>query len=400
MEKIKLGIVGLFRGSAFVAGYKAMEDVEIKAVCECDPSVLESVKKDLPEGTLTFTDYNEFIDCGLDAVALVNNFHEHAKFAIIALERGIHVLSETTAAPTLGECVALCEAVEKSGCKYMLAANVPHMFGCVEMARLYREGTFGRVLYAEGEYFHPSAPGIAATISGGEYHWRRYLPRTYYNMHDLGTLMSITGTLPKNVNAKAIFAPDLIRKSNKVKHSGDIGAIILTEMNNGAVFRTTACASLPPEGKWFRLACENGTLETHRDDQDSIYYKYNSWATPADTEATRSYAAPRYDMSETQKRAGHGGTDYDAYRLFIDYLHGKATPFFDVYHSVALSAVGILAWRSVLNNGAGYDIPDFTDKEARRAVADDFLSPFPDEAGNGITLPCSSQPYERPTEGE
>ncbi len=394
MEKIKIGIVGLKRGISFVHAYKMMDDVEIRAVCESDTAYAATVQNELPENTLLFDNFDAFIDCGLDAVVLAEYFHLHAGHAITALGKGIHVLSETTAAPTLGECVKLCEAVEESGCKYMLAANVPHMPGPMELARLYADAGFGRVLYAEGEYFHPLAPGEGADLAPIPNHWRNYLPKTYYNMHDLGTLMCITGTMPKKVNAKSINAPDIIKKTRSKKKMGDIASIILNEMDNGAIFRTTACASLGPDGKWFRLNCENGTIETKRQDQDTVLVRYNHWAVPEGSKQEEMYPAPTPKISEEQLKSGHGGTDYDVDRLFIRYLRDEAEPFFDVYRAVALSAAGILAWRSVLDNGNGYEIPDFRDKEARKAVADDFLTPFPDENGNGITLTCSSHPID------
>ncbi len=397
MEKTKIGILGLKRGSAFVHAFKCMDDVEIKAVCETDPVVVAEQKPNLPKNTLFFDNFDQFIDCGLDAVILAEYFHHHAGHAITALNKGIHVLSETTAAPTLGECVKLCEAVEQSGCKYMLATNVPHMPGPLELARLYNDKTFGRVLYAEGEYFHPLPPNSGSSLAPTPYHWRNYLPRTYYNMHDLGTLMSITGTLPKKVSARAIFAPDIMNDRSISKRTGDVASIILNEMDSGAIFRTTACASLGPHGKWFRLTCENGTIESQRDDQNSIMYRYNEWAVPDGMEVKAQYPAPMPElpeMTEEQKKSGHGGTDFGVDRQFIQYIRGEFEPFFDVYRSVALSAAGILAWRSVLDDGKGYEIPDFRDREARKAVADDFLTPFPNPDGSGITLPCSSQKYE------
>lgn len=401
MEKIRIGVVGLRRGLSYAKAYaNEIPETMLAAVCENDPEYIEKVKKELPEDTQFFTDYEAFLNSGLDAIVLCNFFHEHAKFAIPALERGISVLSETAAAATLGECVSLCEAVERTGAKYMLATNVPHMYGCMEMDRLYQQGEspFGRVLYAEGEYFHTSAPAPSAPAgTKPNYHWRKFLPRTYYDMHDFGTLMSITGLMPKSVNAKAVFAPDIISAKSPTSNVGDIASIILTEMDSGAIFRTTSCASLGPTGKWFRLACENGTIETVRGDQDSVRYSYNPWSTPEGSEQTQTFDARPEVVSASESAAGHGGSDYRISLAFVDYLKDRMVPFFDVYRSVALSAVGILAWRSVLEDGKGFRIPDFADKEDRKSVADDFLTPFPNFTdGSGITLPCTSKPYTRP----
>ena len=53
---------------------------------------------------------------------------------------------------------------------------------------------------------------------------------------------------------------------------------------------------------------------------------------------------------------------------------------------VILSAAAILAWRSVLNGGAYYDIPDFSKEEERCQHENDLLSPFASEdSGNLIS---------------
>lgn len=91
---------------------------------------------------------------------------------------------------------------------------------------------------------------------------------------------------------------------------------------------------------------------------------------------------------ELAEKAGHGGGDFWVVYYFIEALKNGTTPYFDVYKSVAMSAVGILGWRSCLENGKEYVIPDFKNEEERALYENDDLSPFPDE--NGIaSLPCS-----------
>ena len=119
---------------------------------------------------------------------------------------------------------------------------------------------------------------------------------------------------------------------------------------------------------------------------------------PEGEAARKTYDARPAVRSESEKNAGHGGSDFLLSKRFLDYLRGEYEPFFDVYRSVALSAAGILAWYSALEDGKPYDIPDFTDKEAREQYADDFRTPFPDANGEGITLTYSSKPYTSPAD--
>ncbi len=52
-----------------------------------------------------------------------------------------------------------------------------------------------------------------------------------------------------------------------------------------------------------------------------------------------------------------------------------------------MAAVGILGWRSCLADGQPLTIPDFKKKKARRTVAEDHWSPFPEDAGPGQPPP-------------
>jgi len=98
---VKFGIFGLGRGSTF---YKVVlaNNGEIVAVCDRNEQKLEKAKEKLGNDLVTYTDFDEFIQHpGLEAIFLCNNFNQHVPFAIKALERGIHVLSECTSNSTM-----------------------------------------------------------------------------------------------------------------------------------------------------------------------------------------------------------------------------------------------------------------------------------------------------------
>ena len=116
MKTIKFGIFGLGRGSTFFDNV-LMCDGEVVAVCERDRERAEKEIAKLPEAVAKkitiYDDFDKFIEHGMDAVFLCNCFHEHAPFAIKALEKNIHVLSECTSNGTMAEGVALVRAAKK-----------------------------------------------------------------------------------------------------------------------------------------------------------------------------------------------------------------------------------------------------------------------------------------------
>ena len=116
-----------------------------------------------------------------------------------------------------------------------------------------------------------------------------------------------------------------------------------------------------------------------------MYLTYQPWLIPDGKSVSQLYAP---NVPEPANGAGHGGGDYFVATHFVNYLKGEEDAFFDVYRSATMSAVGILGWRSCLENGKPYRIPDFRDPAQREPLREDALSPFPDENGN-VTLPCA-----------
>ena len=197
---------------------------------------------------------------------LANYFHQHAPFAIQALEAGKHVMSETGACFTLAEGVALVAAVEKTGRIYMFAENYPYMLFNQEMRRLYphraRSGTF---MYGEGEYVHPADADFWNSISPGLNHWRNWLPATYYCTHALAPIMYITDTWPVKVNG---FVDPVRsgrpRRASACPSCNDAASMIALRMDNGAVVKLLQ-VYLRGEGIWVRIHGSRGQMENLRE---------------------------------------------------------------------------------------------------------------------------------------
>ncbi len=389
MKKIKIGLFGLWMRRGFYSICESFEDVEVVSVCDRDENKRNSfIEKNPDYKGQVFDNFDEFIDSGIDAVFLLNYFHEHDIFAKKALEKGIHVFSELAAAPTMKRCVELCEAVEKSGCIYCLGENYPFTAAGYEMKNLVQGGSFGRILYAESEYNHPSSVEGMLGMSPGDYHWRRYIPTTYYVNHTLGPLMYITEQVPVKVAGFAVQSHYLMDEFDFLKCNDAFGMMnIYTD--DGALWRIPACAKFAaPSGT--RFCGEFGSVETGRSLGGDLFIHYGSWCIPEGEERTKRYTPAFDDKAEDANKAGHGGGDYWVAYNFIKAIKTNTQPFFDVYKGCQMAAVGILAWRSVLNNSQLVDIPDFRNKEEREKYRDDDLNPFINSADEVQTLPSST----------
>jgi predicted dehydrogenase len=380
-KPIRVGVIGVGRGSSFAAG--ATDLVGMKLVALCDTWVEKLDEAGKRHGVATYTDYDEFLEHDMDAVILANYFNEHTPFAIKALAAGKHVMSECASNSTLGEGVALCRAVEESGKIYMLAENYPFTKFHMEMRRLYQTGELGEVTYAEGEYNHPIEPDRINQLSPGLSHWRNWLPSTYYCTHALAPLMCITDTMPRKINGLSIIAPEI---TDPLPRVNDPGSVILCRMDNGAVFRLFGLW-LPGHSNWTRIHGVKGAMESTRGPgyfgPEQIRVWHDEWDCPAGTPKERTYVPDWPEHGDLATKAGHGGGDFWTNYEFANAIRADRQPYLNVYRGVAMSSVGILAWKSALEDGAPFEVPDFSDEKSRKPFENDHWSPFPSHAAPG-----------------
>lgn len=379
-REIKVGVIGVGRGMSF-AKYCSYAGLKLVAICDQWKEKLDEAAKTYH--VKTYTDYDKFLKHDMDAVILANFFDQHAPFAIKALKAGKHVMSETSCNATLAEGVELCRTVEETGLIYMLAENYPYTKFNQEMRKVYRAGEIGRVTYAEGEYNHPMAPDDRLRIAPGVNHWRNWLPSTYYCTHALAPLIYITETMPVKVNALSISIPEVDTTTVRV---ADMGSVMLCRMDNGSVFRIFGLG-VPGHSNWYRVHGTCGAMETTRGPgyfgPEQVRIWHDDWDQKGKEPLERTYKPGWPEHAEQANKAGHGGGDFWTNFHFANAIRSNKQPFLDVYRGVAMSSVGILAWRSALEEGKSFDIPNFKKESERKKLENDHWSPFPSHAGPG-----------------
>ena len=100
-QKVRIGIIGIGNmGSThdknIVEG--KVPRLSLTAVADNNPDRLEWAEKPLPETVARFSDAGELMNSGLvDAVLIAVPHYFHPPFAIMAMEKGLHVLCEKPA---------------------------------------------------------------------------------------------------------------------------------------------------------------------------------------------------------------------------------------------------------------------------------------------------------------
>ena len=388
MEKLRIGVFGTGRGMDIARNFMLL-DCELVAICDNNQERREKAAKTLDASVAVYDDFDKFVEHDMDIVILANFFHEHAPYAIKCFEKGLHVYSECISNGTMAEGVELLRAFEKSNSIYMLAENYPQMIFNREMKRVCDTGTLGKILYAEGEYNHPGDPndiGFKKTYNYFPAHWRNFNPRSYYITHSLGPVMWATGATPKRVTCFAAFAP-IEGDVPTASYGGDRVAVIMTQNDDGSIFRITGCAAFGAHHNAYRICGTEGQIENLRGMNGKIMLRYNAWSKPE-------------GMEEFIKTSGHGGGDYLTARMFVECIKEGKQPEhpFNIYRAVDMSSLAILSHRSMLEGGKPYDIPDFSLEENRKLYENDRLTPFYGSDGTPPTLPVCSHPDFKPTE--
>ncbi len=153
MKKVKVGIIGAGGISqSHIAGYKALDNVEIYAVCDINEQrAIECSKNHNIKHV--FTDFNEMLKLEeLDAVSVCTWNNVHAPATIASLKAGKHVLCEKPMAMNAEQALEMEKAAEESG--KILMIGFVRRFG--NDARILKDfidnGMMGDIYYAKATY--------------------------------------------------------------------------------------------------------------------------------------------------------------------------------------------------------------------------------------------------------
>lgn len=403
MKKVRVGVMGAGRGEMMMRYCEHAENAVLVAVCDWNAVFLSKVKHQLNDDSITFyTSFDAFLQHDMDAVVLANYATEHAPFAIRCLQAGKHVLSEVLPTQTMGEAVALCEAVEKSGLVYAYGENYCFMPAPREMRRLYRSGACGELEYAEGEYLHNCEPIWPEITQGDPEHWRNTIFASFYCTHSLGPLLHITGLRPVRVSG---FELPFTARSSRMGCKAGLGAVEMVTLENGAIVKSVH-GDVSRNSIWYTVYGANGRVESAREDAQNgdISRVYTNIGAGDDTmdSPVKTYE-PKDALSDVSQAYGHGGSDYYVMWNFIEKLRGNPqAETIDVYEALDMSIPGLLAWRSILQGGAPMDIPNFRYKWIRERYRYDMACSDPRVAGDQLlpsyskgNPPIAPEAYER-----
>ena len=391
MEKVRIGVMGAYRGTSMINYCKQADNAQIVAICDKWAEGLDRQRAALNDPAIAYyTDFADFIRHDMDAVVLANYATEHAPFAIRAMKAGKHVFSEVLPAQTMKEAVELIETVEETGRIYAYGENYCYMPAPYEMRRLYREGRIGEFEYGEGEYIHNCEPIWPSITYGEEKHWRNNMYATYYCTHAIGPLIHITGLRPVSVIGLESLKAE--RKRRVGSKAGLFGIEMIT-LENGGIIKSTH-GSLYKNSIWYSVYGSHGRMESGREDAgggvDRLYVNADAYDGEYGRQNVLAYAPAEKNAPESAA-FGHGGSDYYSMYNFVRRILGdENADTIDVYEAMDMFLPGLFAYRSILKGGVSVRIPDLRDPAEREIWRNDVACTDPAVAGDSLLPTCSA----------
>ncbi|MBQ8894387.1 MAG: Gfo/Idh/MocA family oxidoreductase [Clostridia bacterium] len=394
MKKVKIGVVGAYRGGSMIKYCANAENAEVVAICDIRPELLEKQKEKYPDHPIAYyTDFETFLGHEMDAVVLANFANQHAPFAVKAMKAGKHVFSEVLPFQTMQEAVELIEAVEETGMIYAYGENYCYMPGPYEMRRLYKEGLIGEFEYGEGEYVHNCEPIWPEITYGDPDHWRNNMYATFYCTHSIGPLVHITGLRPVSVVG---FEGTKIERNLRCGAKAGLFGMEMITFENGGIAKSIH-GGLYENSIWYSVYGSKGRMETAREDArlgdvKQLYILADEYSGKYDKETKiRKAYRPDDENAEKTKEFGHGGSDYYTMWHFAEKILGNPeADTIDVYEACDMFLPGMFAYRSVLKGGIPVEIPDLRDPAVREQYRHDTACTDPKAAGDQL-LPVFSK---------
>lgn len=361
---VKFGIVGLGRGMSLMLDSLHEPDLQLTAICDRNPEKLKEACQTLAKENITgfacCESFEQLLKEDVDAVVIATDAVCHVPYAVQAMEAGKHVLSEIPAVNSLEEAKLLKKTVSAHPeLKYMTAENDCYLGFIEAWKKMYEDGKFGDVVYAEAEYLHATEPGKFKEENYTGNHWRTWNPAVKYCTHELGPLLYVMNDRCVSV---CCMVPDTVYNPHKKERYAENG-VALFKTAKGAVIRMLICfGAYVGYTHNYALYGTRGMIEF---DKSKPRMEAKCLARFSDVPGTfdQKLEVPITCSSFGDGNGTHMGLDRKQVRAFLNCILQDTKPPIDVDLGIRMSLPGIYAHESYLRGGSAVEIPDVSEWE-------------------------------------
>ena len=398
LPTVRVAFIGLgMRGPGAVERMTHISGVEIVALCDMTEDRTKSaneilVKAGLPKAKEFFGDENAWRKVtalpNVDLVYVATDWKHHAQIGVQAMKDGKHVAIEVPGAMTMDEIWDLINTSEKTRKHCMQLENCVYDFFELTTLNMAQQGLFGEILHAEGAYIHNLEPYWAD-------YWNNW--RLDYNVKHRGDIYATHGMGPAcqalnihrgdkmnylvSMDTKAVGIPAFIKektgKEIKDFKNGDHTTTMIRTENGKTIEIQHNVANPRPYSRMYQLTGTKGfankypfegyALDSKDIGKDIAPNHENLTAHSYVPAAVKKALMEKYKHpivagieEKAKKVGGHGGMDFVMDYRLIHCLQNGLPLDMDVYDLAEWSCLAPLTEKSLENNSAPVEIPDFT----------------------------------------
>src|SRR6478609_1173734 len=205
-KKVNVAIIGLGFGAEFIPIYKAHPNANMYAICQRNEERMNKVGDEF-EIAKRYVEYDDVLsDPDVDFVHINSPIPDHAWMSIRALKAGKHVMCTVPMATTIKECDKICQLVEDTGLRYMMAETVVYSREFLFIKELYTKGELGKIQHLAAS--HPQ------DMDGWPEYWERMIPM-HYATHVVSPVLGLVDGKAEYVSCfgSGTIREDLAKKS-------------------------------------------------------------------------------------------------------------------------------------------------------------------------------------------
>ncbi len=400
MDKIKVAVVGAGAfARSFIPLFKAHPLVAELTLCDLNPDKLKDAAARFGVAK-TSPSLDHLLTTDVDAVAIITQHWLHAPQAIQALKAGKHVYSAVPTGVSLDEITQLVKTVEETNKVYMIGETSYYYPSPIYCRKRHANGDFGRIVYAEAEYYHDWSHGLEDVYkwraAGITDNWRKIAgdPPMYYPTHSTSMVISTTDAHMTHVacmgyvdqepgtpwdpsfnkwqnamsNQTGLFkmSDGSTARINEFRRIGHPGTVRMNMFGTQACFEdnshgpawVTKNHDLPPEKLDALLSCVGvSASDVKHASAGGGMEKVTS------QDGTHLGAAPIHDLARLPKEFiglhnGHSGSHHFLVDDFVKACASQKLPPNNVWQAARYAIPGIIAHESAKLGGQLLPIPD------------------------------------------
>ncbi|MDY5627871.1 MAG: Gfo/Idh/MocA family oxidoreductase [Clostridia bacterium] len=268
MSKLKMGIIGFGNmGTTHARNLKKglVKDMELGAICDIDPNKLDEAKKLYPEVPLFDRAEKLYKDGNCDVVIIAIPHYDHPKYAEMAFEYGLNVITEKPAGVYTKQVIEMNEAAKKSGKLFGIMYNQRTTDVYKKIKKMVEEGQLGhikRIQWTITTWYRPQAYHDSASWRSS---WAKEGGGTLINQnpHQLDLWQWMFG-MPDRITSHVSYG-----KYYNIEVEDDVTAYM--EYNNGTTGVYITSTGETPGTNRLEIAADMGKIVV--EDDNMIFYR-------------------------------------------------------------------------------------------------------------------------------